>query len=168
MLIAACIACTALLSKSACSALCICRSLQVLCNRVLSSGLVIGTACGIAFYIGEDWLISLFTKADVTIDILHNHLWLLLCVVQPLNSLVFVYDGLLYASQSFAFTRNVMLIGFCLVFCPIITIAQYTVKALWGVWLAKALLNLARLVGGIYRIQFWWLQTNEPQLSSTV
>jgi len=81
---------------------CGCRSLQVLCNRVLLSGLAIGTLCGIGFFVAEDWLISLFTKADVTIVILHNNLWSLLCVVQPLNSLVFVYDGLLYASQSFA------------------------------------------------------------------
>ncbi|DBB06548.1 TPA: hypothetical protein ACH3X1_012088 [Trebouxia sp. C0004] len=144
------------------------RSLQVLCNRVLLSGLAIGTLCGFGFFVAEDWLISLFTKADVTVDILHNNLWSLLCVVQPLNSLVFVYDGLLYASQSFAFTRNVMLVGFCLVFCPMITVAQYTVKALWGVWVAKAALNLCRLLGGMYRIHIWWFQTAEPLTNGTV
>ena len=147
---------------------CGCRSLQVLCNRILLSGLAIGTVCGFGFFVAEDWLISLFTKADVTIDILHNNLWSLLCVVQPLNSLVFVYDGLLYASQSFAFTRNVMLVGFCLVFCPMITVVQYTFKALWGVWVAKAALNLCRLLGGMYRIHIWWFQTAESLNHGTV
>lgn len=145
-----------------------CRSLKLLCNRVLLSGFAIGSTCGLVFYFAQDWLISLFTQADATVAILHNHLWLLLCVVQPLNSLVFVYDGLLYASLSFAFTRNVMLIGFCLVFCPIITTAQYTVHALWGVWAAKAALNLCRLLGGVYRIHIWWFQVNDTHSADTM
>ena len=136
----------------------LCRSLKVLCNRVLLSGLAIGSACGVAFYVAQDWLIHLFTQSESTKSILHNRLWTLLCIVQPINSLVFVYDGLLYASQSFAFTRNVMLIGFCLVFCPALALAQYTVMALWGVWAAKAALNICRLLGGVYRIHIWWLQ----------
>jgi len=140
----------------------------VLCNRVLLSGLAIGSSCGVAFYFGQSWLISVFTQAEATIDILHNYLWSLLCVVQPLNSLVFVYDGLLYASQSFAFTRNVMLIGFFLVFCPMITLAQYTVKALWGVWVAKAALNLCRLLGGVYRIHIWWFQVVDVRTSDAL
>ena len=146
----------------------VCRSLQLLCNRVLLSGLLVGSMCGIAFYIFQEWLISLFTQADATVAILHNHLWSLLCVVQPLNSLVFVYDGLLYASQSFAFTRNVMLLGFCLVFCPVIATAQYTVRALWGVWAAKAALNFCRLLGGIYRINVWWFQYVETHTRYTL
>jgi len=61
-----------------------------------------------------------------------------------------------------------MLVGFCLVFCPMITVAQYTVKALWGVWVAKAALNLCRLLGGMYRIHIWWFQTAESLINGTV
>lgn len=136
-----------------------CRSLQILCRRVLLSGLAIGTAFGIAFFVAQDWLISLFTQSQDTIRILHHILWPLICLVQPLNSLVFVYDGLLYASQSFAYTRNVMLFGFCLVFCPLITVVQLSVQALWGVWIAKAALNMCRLLGGVFRIHCWWIKT---------
>ena len=136
---------------------CACRSLQILCRRVLLSGLAIGSAFGIGFLLAQDWLISLFTQSQETKSILQHYLWVLVCVVQPLNSLVFVYDGLLYASQSFAFTRNVMLLGFCLVFCPLIVLVQISVQALWGVWVAKAALNLCRLLGGVLRIHCWWL-----------
>ena len=138
---------------------CFCRSLQILCRRVLLSGLVIGTSFGIAFFVAEDRLISLFTQSEDTSRILRHILWLLVCIVQPLNSLVFVYDGLLYASQSFAYTRNIMLLGFCLVFCPLITVAQLSVQALWGVWVAKAALNMCRLLGGVFRIHYWWIKT---------
>ena len=133
-----------------------CRSLQILCRRVLLSGLAIGSTFGIAFFAAQGWIISLFTQSEATIGILQHYLWPLVCIVQPLNSLVFVYDGLLYASQSFAFTRNVMVLGFCLVFCPLIAVVQLAVQALWGVWLAKAALNVCRLLGGILRIHFQW------------
>lgn len=139
--------------------MCCCRSLQILCRRLLLSGLAIGTAFGIVFFLAQDWLISLFTRSQNTIDILRHILWPLICIVQPLNSLVFVYDGLLYASQSFAYTRNIMLLGFCLVFCPFITVVQLFVQALWGVWIAKAAVNMCRLLGGIFRIHFWWINS---------
>lgn len=135
-----------------------CRSLQSLCRRVLLSGLAIGVTFGIAFLVAQNWLISLFTHSKETTGILHYILWPLVCIVQPLNSLVFVYDGLLYASQSFAYTRNVMLVGFLLVFCPMIIAVELSIQALWGVWVAKAALNLCRLLGGIFRIHFWWLK----------
>lgn len=139
--------------------MCCCRSLQILCRRLLLSGLAIGTAFGIVFFLAQSWLISLFTRSKDTIDILHYILWPLICIVQPLNSLVFVYDGLLYASQSFSYTRNVMLLGFFLVFCPLISVVQLFVQALWGVWIAKAALNMCRLLGGIFRIHFWWISS---------
>lgn len=139
--------------------MCCCRCLQILCRRLLLSGLAIGTAFGIVFFLAQNWLISLFTRSRDTIDILRYILWPLICIVQPLNSLVFVYDGLLYASQSFAYTRNVMLLGFCLVFCPLISVVQLFVQALWGVWIAKAALNMCRLLGGILRIHFWWISS---------
>ena len=135
------------------------RELKVLCTRILASGLLIGISCGVAFFAAEKSIISIFTTDSKIIDLLQHHLWLIICVAQPLNSLVFIYDGLLYASQSFAFTRNVMLWGFCTVFLPLIIAVQWEVKALWGVWTAKAALNACRLLGGAYRIHFWWLQS---------
>ena len=132
------------------------RNVKVLCRRVLTSGLVIGTACGLAFYVAESGIISVFTKDHTTIGLLKNHLWRVICFAQPLNSLVFIYDGLLYASQSFKFTRNIMMCGFSLVFLPLILLVQWQVQTLWGIWAAKAALNACRLLGGVYRIHVWW------------
>jgi hypothetical protein len=39
---------------------------------------------------------------------------------------------------------------------------------LWGVWVAKAALNLCRLLGGMYRIHIWWFQTAESLINGTV
>lgn len=127
-----------------------------LCNRLLVSGGVIGVACGVAFYAAEDSIISLFTADVATIKLLRRHLWLVICFAQPLNSLVFIYDGLLYAMQSFKFTRNIMLSSFFLVFLPLISVVQWRVQTLWGIWAVKAVLNVCRLLGGAYRIHLWY------------
>lgn len=156
MLLSASLLHNSIISKSSCWC---CRGLKILCTRILASGLLIGIACGVTFFAAENNIISLFTTDPETINLLKHYLWLVICVAQPLNSLVFIYDGLLYASQSFAFTRNVMLLGFSVVFVPLIIAVQWQVKALWGVWVAKAALNACRLLGGAYRIHFWWLQS---------
>lgn len=133
-----------------------CRNVVLLCRRVLTSGVVIGIACGVAFYVAESSIISVFTKDHATVGLLKHHLWVVICIAQPLNSLVFIYDGLLYASQSFKFTRNIMLCGFFAVFLPLILFVQWQVQTLWGIWAAKAALNVCRLLGGVYRIHVWW------------
>jgi len=59
---------------------------------------------------------------------------------------VFVCDGLLYASHAFVCVRNMMLVGFFLVFCPVLGLSLSLAHSLWAIWLAKAALNAWRLV----------------------
>lgn len=61
------------------------------------------------------------------------------------NAGVFVFDGLLYAGQYFAFVRNQMISGIALIFAPALAAGLWTHQGLFGVWLAKALLNAWRL-----------------------
>ena len=65
---------------------------------------------------------------------------------------VFVNDGLLYANQSFRFVRNQMLVGAVLVFAPALVGGLLADQGLFGVWLAKALLNVWRLASGTWLI----------------
>lgn len=134
----------------------VCRDMKRLCSKVLISGGTIGVACGMAFYAAESSIILIFTKDVATINLLKRHLWLVICLAQPLNSLVFIYDGLLYAMQSFKFTRNIMLSSFFLVFLPLISVVQWQVQTLWGIWAVKAVLNMCRLLGGAYRVHVWY------------
>jgi hypothetical protein len=63
-----------------------------------------------------------------------------------------VNDGLLYASRSFAFVHNQMLAGSLLVFTPALVAGLLLHQGLFGVWLAKALLNASRLSTGTWLI----------------
>ena len=73
-----------------------------------------------------------------------NAVWPLLCSMQVLNAAVFVYDGLIYATQSFAYVRNLMLIGTLAIFAPSLACMFHFGHTLLWLWVAKSLLNAWR------------------------
>ena len=100
---------------------------------------------------------------------LHTPLWTLLCTLprgraalapherrlltarlragalQPVNALVFVYDGLIYAVRAFGFLRNALLLGVCCTFAPALALAKtLSPSSLLAIWAAKAALNCWR------------------------
>ena len=73
-----------------------------------------------------------------------NAVWPLLCSMQVLNAAVFVYDGLIYATHSFAYVRNLMLIGTLAIFAPSLACMFHYGHTLLWLWVAKSLLNAWR------------------------
>ncbi len=129
-----------------------CRSFRLLTARLLGMGLLVGIACGIGIWGAQDCIISLFTSDAEAIAVLKNKLWAILCLAQPINSGIFVYDGLLYATSSFAWTRNIMLTGFVFTFAPLLALTEWQLHALWSIWAAKGLMNVWRFLGALLRI----------------
>ena len=130
----------------------VCRRFRLLTLRLLGMGLLVGTACGLGIWAAEDRIIHLFTSDVEAIAVLQNKLWALLCLAQPINSGIFVYDGLLYATSSFAWARTVMLTGFVFTFAPVLAVTEWQVHALWSIWAAKGLMNVWRFAGALLRI----------------
>ena len=99
----------------------------------------------------RDPIISIFTReGDASYrTILHflRQVWPLLVAMQPVNCLIFVYDGLIYALQRFTYIRNVMASGFLLVFLPVLLYGTYSFHTLLAIWAAKAAFNVWRLAG---------------------
>jgi Na+-driven multidrug efflux pump len=127
--------------------------------RVLNAGLLFGLAAGLVFGIFRRRVIGMFTSDVATIQVLSGGVWGILCLSQPLNGLVFVYDGLMYASQSFTFIRNYISLGFLVVFCPILAVHAVVGETLAGVWLANAAFNAWRVAGAAYLIH--WIFMDE-------
>ena len=116
-------------------------------TRVLAFGLVAG-ACFLAlFFLAEAKLVALFTSDEQVAAFLRERsAWRTLALAQPLNALVFVYDGLVYAFQDFAYARELMSTGVGYVFLPsliYVTVARDT--SLADVWRCKVALNAWRL-----------------------
>jgi len=130
------------------------KHLKLLIFRSLSAGITCGILSGTIFFLGRDIIIESFTESKETADILRAGTWNLLVLIQPINSLVFVYNGLMMASQSFVFIRNYFLVGFVLIFLPVIGLQITIWQSLCAVWFAKALFNIWRCIGAAYLIHF--------------
>ena len=133
--------------------------LRSVCYRVLAFGLVAG-ACFLAlFFLAEAKLVALFTSDEQVAAFLRERsAWRILALAQPLNALVFVYDGLVYAFQDFAYARELMSTGVGYVFLPsliYVTVARDT--SLADVWRCKVALNAWRLALLAARTHGWSL-----------
>ena len=74
--------------------------------------------------------------------------------MQAINSLVFVYDGIIYATKSFAYVRNLMMFGSLVIFFPMLIGGFLIYKTLLAILVAKSCLNLVRCLGAIWLIEF--------------
>ena len=133
---------------------------------MLGAGLLAGIIAGVSFALRREFIISFFTVDAAVADELRNGTWFILSVSQPINGLVFVYDGLMYASQSFTFIRNYILLGFVVVFCPLLAGEMMYIKSLWAVWSANAFINLWRAAGAAYLIHYIFMKEFDTKLRS--
>ncbi|KAI3438708.1 hypothetical protein D9Q98_001128 [Chlorella vulgaris] len=131
------------------------RHLMQLVRRVLLAGAVCGCAAGLVFTLAADRTISAFTSDPAVAQALRGGAaWEVLAASQPLNGLLFVFDGLLLTTHDFTFIRNNMCSGGLLVFLPLLAASVWWVPSLASIWLAKAALNVWRLAGAAYLL-FW-------------
>ena len=134
-------------------------ALRLLCHRLLVMGLLTGLGFAAGLVLGRDQLIAAFTRDPATADVLRAPaVWRTLAGAQPLNALVFVYDGLIYAFQEFGFVRELMEVGVGFVFLPALAAAAWaSPPSLAGVWAAKVGLNVWRAAALGVRIHGWLL-----------
>ncbi|CAI5995220.1 unnamed protein product [Closterium sp. NIES-64] len=132
------------------------RDLREACWRVLNMGAVAGVAIALVYLGWREQLMALFTFDEGTKKELRGA-WLYLALIQPLNSIVFVYDGLIYAAQAFSYMAAFLTIGFFALFLPCIALAHFYFKTLVAAWGAKGVLNAVRFFVAGYKIHFDFL-----------
>ena len=134
-------------------------ALRWLCHRLLALGLCTGIVFAGLLMTLRETLIAAFTRdPSVAATLRADPVWHTLAGAQPLNALVFVYDGLIYAFQGFGFVRELMEVGVGFVFLPALAAAAGAARpTLAGVWAAKVGLNVWRAAGLGVRIHGWLL-----------
>ena len=114
-----------------------------LARRTLTWGLWIGATFGIIYAF---WLVpigSLFTENAPVLAAIGSATFLV-ALVQPINALAFVFDGILIGANDVAYLFRSMLIAAFGVFLPIALAAYYFDMGFRGVWLAYDGLMLGR------------------------
>ena len=109
--------------------------------------LILVLACSI-FY---NRIGSLFTNEDEVLVLFSSIFWIVL-IMQPINALAFVFDGIFKGLAEAAVLRNLLLIATFLGFVPVLLIGDYLNLKLTGIWIAFTVWMLIR--GGVLVVKF--------------
>jgi MATE family multidrug resistance protein len=112
------------------------------------SGLVAGLIFAFGFAATWSSIIGLFTTSAEVKALLTTAVMLLVCVIQPLNGIVFVLDGLLIGARDTRYLMWAMLIGGFGIFAPLSWLSLYFG---WG---------LIGIIIGVSALMSWRCATN--------
>ena len=111
-----------------------------LSRRMLAWGLVWGVLLAMLFWLLRDFLPGWFTS-DRSVIVMAASLMPIVAISQPLNSVVFVLDGIMIGAADFKFLALAMA-GASALTCVLLV----TATSINGIWMALVVLMLARLV----------------------
>ncbi len=117
---------------------------RALSDRLLGMGLLVGLGLGFGFLLLQGWLPTLFSNDPAVIETL-GQIYLFVALMQPLNALVFVWDGIFMGVEDFAFLAGAMAAS-ALVASLLLLLVIPLGWGLPGVWWALVALNLVRAV----------------------
>ncbi|OIQ40274.1 MAG: MATE family efflux transporter [Bacteroidetes bacterium MedPE-SWsnd-G1] len=94
---------------------------------------------------------GLFTNEEEVVLLFNSIFWIVL-VMQPINALAFVYDGIFKGLAEAVTLRNLLLVATFLGFVPTLLITDYLGLELTGIWIAFTVWMLLR--SGILIVKF--------------
>ncbi len=103
--------------------------------------LFLGAIC-FTFY---DKIGMLFTK-DAQVLVLFNQIFWIIILMQPINAIAFIFDGIFKGLAEAVILRNMMLLVTIFGFVPTLYIANYFDLKLYGIWMAYTVWMLLRAV----------------------
>lgn len=118
-------------------------------RRLLVWGLVVGLALGVFMAIGRGALPALFTT-DAGVRSQVNAVYTFVVVMQPLNAVVFVWDGIAIGASQFAFLAATTVVS-ALATGGVLAAVQLLAWGLPGIWWAIVVMMLVRF-GSLA----WW------------
>ena len=113
-------------------------------NRLVQWGLVVGVVLAVGFWALRPVLPGFFTDDPQTAQMLRD-VYLFVVVLQPLNGLVFVGDGIYMGAENFPYLAKAM-IGTALAAAVVLVLVPTMGWGLTGVWWGISLLMAGRLL----------------------
>eukprot|EP01102_Stenamoeba_stenopodia_P011507 TRINITY_DN3546_c0_g1_i1.p1 TRINITY_DN3546_c0_g1~~TRINITY_DN3546_c0_g1_i1.p1 ORF type:complete len:514 (-),score=82.36 TRINITY_DN3546_c0_g1_i1:80-1621(-) len=126
---------------------------RTLCNSLEIIALLFGSMVAIICLAAKDWVISLLTTNEDVIKHL-DPLWTMLSLSHPLQSLLAVSEGCLFACQAFGFIRNAYIYSFVAVFCPIFLLGVFHYESLEVIGVSAIAFIVARTVLFMWKLHW--------------
>ncbi len=93
----------------------------------------------------------LFTQDSFVLESFYDVFWIVL-IMQPINAIAFVFDGIFKGLAEAVILRNLLLVATFFGFVPALLIGNYFDLKLYGIWIAFTIWMLLR--GGILVVKF--------------
>ena len=100
------------------------------------------------YFFGRDFLLQLFTQ-DPAVLLQCEKIWPLIWMSLMVSGFAFVYDGILFGLEGFAFLRKHILLGTCFIILPLM-VGSWLWDSFFLLWLGLILLNIYRALSGRY------------------
>lgn len=107
---------------------------------------VISLLLGMACFVFYDGIGLLFSKEEDVLTLFNSIFWIVI-LMQPVNAVAFVFDGIFKGLAEAVLLRNTLLIATFLGFIPVLLIGDYFELKLYAIWIAFFVWMLLR--GGI-------------------
>ncbi|GLB53482.1 MATE family efflux transporter [Neptunitalea chrysea] len=129
-------------------------SIDICKNALLVAAILIAVCALVYNEIGE-----LFTKEPLVLSQFYSVFWIVL-LMQPINTIAFMFDGIFKGLGEAKFLRNVLVIATSLGFIPTVLIGHYMGLQLYGIWIAFTVWMLVRSVGPVLKFRSKYLQVS--------
>jgi len=126
-------------------------SLKQLGKTLTNYGIIAGFLLSILAVVFYHKIGLLFIKDEIVLQKFYSVFWIVL-LMQPINGIAFIYDGVFKGLGFMAYLRNVLLIATFIGFIPTLFITDYFNLELHGIWIAFTVWMLFR--GGILLYKF--------------
>jgi putative MATE family efflux protein len=124
---------------------------RVASSRMVQWGIVAGVGFAIVVVVLRSVLVPVFTD-DPAVRALATDVLLVVAVLQPINAIVFVIDGILIGAGDLRYLAKAMAVSGLAVFLPAaFVVSRWSGATLLWLWGALTLLMVARLAGNLWR-----------------
>lgn len=118
-----------------------------ICKYAVIIAFILMAVCGI-FYNEIGWV---FNKEEAVLSLFGSVFWVVL-LMQPINAIAFMFDGIFKGLGEAKYLRNVLLVATFLGFTPTLLIADYFGLKLYAIWIGFFIWMLIR--GGALVVKF--------------
>jgi len=133
-------------------------------RTLIICGAVAGCLFAAAFLGAQKSIVRFFTNSSAVIVTLGGGIFVVLALLQPMNGIVFVLDGLLIGAHDTRFLMRAMLIGTLGIFVPLSWLSLQLGWGLSGIWTGVSALMAWRLGTNAYRFASRkWVVTATPR-----
>ncbi len=128
------------------------EGLKILAQKTLQYGVGIATILVLVCAAGYQMIGHVFTSDMAVIDVFESVFWLVL-LMQPINAVAFVFDGIFKGWGEAVYLRNLLFALTALVFAPALLILYYLDYGIHAIWWAIFLWMVGRAVALVFKFR---------------